>query len=66
MEYEDWNILRFHLRKTMNVADEYKTEIILNPRKTYQTIEGFGGAVTDAVGINWLKLTKPLQDTFVE
>ncbi|XP_059054093.1 lysosomal acid glucosylceramidase-like [Achroia grisella] len=41
-----------------SVEYQYSTlELDLNTR--YQTVEGFGGAVTDAVGINWLNLTNP-------
>ncbi|CAJ0579709.1 unnamed protein product, partial [Mesorhabditis spiculigera] len=34
--------------------------------KTYQTIYGFGGAITDAVGINLLSLSQPVRDTLMK
>uniref|UniRef100_L7M0C6 Glucosylceramidase n=1 Tax=Rhipicephalus pulchellus TaxID=72859 RepID=L7M0C6_RHIPC len=38
----------------------------LNPRKTYQKIFGFGGAFTDAVGINLRKLPQNMQDDVIK
>lgn len=32
----------------------------------YQTIEGFGGSVTDAASINWRKLTDGAQTQFIK
>lgn len=40
--------------------------IEVDPSKKYQFVEGFGGAVTDAAGINWKNLSKPLQKLLVE
>ncbi|XP_049878911.1 lysosomal acid glucosylceramidase-like [Pectinophora gossypiella] len=39
----------------------HTTTLRLNPARTYQKIEGFGGAVTDSAAINWKNLSKPLQ-----
>lgn len=30
--------------------------LVLNPSATHQSIEGFGGAVTDSAAINWESL----------
>lgn len=40
--------------------------IILNPKVKYQTVEGFGGATTDAAGINWKNLSLPLQKYLID
>lgn len=43
-------------------ADESCSHTLeLDPVTTHQTVEGFGGAVTDAVGIHWANLTARLQ-----
>lgn len=41
-------------------------KIIINPKQTFQTIFGFGGAFTDATGINIAKLDSPLRTRIVE
>ncbi|XP_023943786.2 lysosomal acid glucosylceramidase [Bicyclus anynana] len=38
----------------------------LDPTKQYQTIEGFGGSVTDSAAINWKSLLPVLQDSLIE
>ncbi|KAL1422246.1 hypothetical protein MTO96_022127 [Rhipicephalus appendiculatus] len=38
----------------------------INPQKTYQMIFGFGGAFTDAVGINLRKLPDNMQDDVIK
>ncbi|XP_026740602.1 glucosylceramidase-like [Trichoplusia ni] len=40
--------------------------LLLHPETTYQTIEGFGGAATDAAGINWRNLSEPLQKRLID
>ncbi|XP_031764388.2 lysosomal acid glucosylceramidase-like [Galleria mellonella] len=40
-------------------AQSSYTTLDLNVNTKYQTVEGFGGAVSDAVGINWQNLTDP-------
>ncbi|XP_075537215.1 lysosomal acid glucosylceramidase-like isoform X2 [Dermacentor variabilis] len=39
--------------------------LVINPRKTYQEIFGFGGAFTDAVGLNLRNLSMQLQDAII-
>ncbi|KAM3959510.1 lysosomal acid glucosylceramidase-like isoform 1-T2 [Aphomia sociella] len=41
---------------TPGVENKLRPSLVLNPSKQYQTIEGFGAAVTDSAGINWLSL----------
>ncbi|XP_044731278.1 uncharacterized protein LOC123294228 [Chrysoperla carnea] len=43
-----------------------KPDIILSRTKTYQKIMGFGGAWTDATGINIADLPKPAQDLLMQ
>ncbi|XP_026740601.1 glucosylceramidase-like [Trichoplusia ni] len=38
----------------------YNINLDLDPGKTYQTIEGFGGAVSDAAAITWDSLKNPV------
>lgn len=40
--------------------------LVLHPEKPFQKVEGFGGAVTDAAGINWKNLSDPLQKSLIE
>ncbi|GBP43697.1 Glucosylceramidase [Eumeta japonica] len=40
--------------------------LAINPDTQYQTIEGFGGAVTDAAGINWKSLSETAQDNLIQ
>ncbi|CAH2093714.1 unnamed protein product [Euphydryas editha] len=39
----------------------YDIVLELQPERVYQKIEGFGGAVTDSVGVNWKSLSPTLQ-----
>lgn len=41
-------------------------DIVLNPRKTFQTHQGFGGAFTDATVENFKQLSKEEQDKFID
>jgi glucosylceramidase len=36
--------------------DEHQPTVMIDPSKAYQTIEGFGGALTDAAAETWAKL----------
>lgn len=45
---------------------DYGKVFDLQPSKVYQVIEGFGGAATDAAGINWKKMKPAIQDTLVK
>ncbi|XP_032527861.2 lysosomal acid glucosylceramidase-like [Danaus plexippus] len=45
---------------------DYGKVFDLQPSKVYQAIEGFGGAATDAAGINWKKMKPAIQDTLVK
>ncbi|CAH2094054.1 unnamed protein product [Euphydryas editha] len=49
----------------LNVEPCCTTTLELFPNTTYQTIEGFGGAVTDSAGINWKSLPPVLQDYLI-
>lgn len=39
--------------------------LVVNDRKLYQTIKGFGGAFTDAVGVNLLSLSPAMRETML-
>ncbi len=45
--------------------DEHIATIMLDPGKTFQTIVGFGGAITDASAETFYKLPKSKQDEFI-
>nr|XP_031838819.1 lysosomal acid glucosylceramidase-like [Nomia melanderi] len=53
---------KFNSNKTSSVSGEH---LILNSKKKYQTILGFGGAFTDSVGINLRKLSPATQDQLI-
>ena len=40
--------------------------IMIDPNKTFQTIEGFGGAFTDAAAVTFAKLPKSAQEQFLK
>ncbi|KAJ8713063.1 hypothetical protein PYW08_008367 [Mythimna loreyi] len=42
------------------------TTLLLHPQTTFQTVEGFGGAVTDAAGINWKNLSASAQKSLID
>jgi glucosylceramidase len=42
--------------------DEHHPTLILDPKKQFQTIEGFGGAITDAAAETFYKLSKAKQE----
>ncbi|XP_050667008.1 lysosomal acid glucosylceramidase-like isoform X2 [Leptidea sinapis] len=46
--------------------DLRKFHLVLDPKKTYQKIQGFGGSVTDAAGINWKSLTPTLRKSLID
>ncbi|KAL1422244.1 hypothetical protein MTO96_022125 [Rhipicephalus appendiculatus] len=50
------------LREALGSDDINALQLVINPSKTYQTILGFGGAFTDAVGINLRTLPLGMQD----
>ncbi|MSU36851.1 MAG: glucosylceramidase [Pedosphaera sp.] len=37
--------------------DPYLPGVMVNPQRTFQTIEGFGGAFTESAAVTWLKLS---------
>lgn len=43
-----------------------ETNFVIDLNTEYQTIEGFGGAVTDAAGINWKNLSSTLQTYLIK
>ncbi|CAG5024561.1 unnamed protein product [Parnassius apollo] len=43
-----------------------RTSFVINPMKTYQAVEGFGGAVTDAAAINWKSLPEVMQKYLID
>ncbi|CAB3246467.1 unnamed protein product [Arctia plantaginis] len=50
------------LQTIRNSESECSAEtLVLHPDTKYQTIEGFGGAITDAAGINWRSLPEQVQ-----
>uniref|UniRef100_A0A2A4K8P8 Glucosylceramidase n=1 Tax=Heliothis virescens TaxID=7102 RepID=A0A2A4K8P8_HELVI len=53
--------------KRLNYTDVgCSTTLVLHPDTMYQTVEGFGGAVTDAAAINWKGLSEPLQKYLID
>ncbi|XP_064074404.1 lysosomal acid glucosylceramidase-like [Vanessa tameamea] len=49
-------------------SDNESFDLVLDvqPEKMYQTIEGFGGAVTDSAGINWKSLPPAAQQHLID
>lgn len=47
---------------SLDEPDEHFPTIIIDPKKTFQTIEGFGGALTDAAAETIYKLSKENQE----
>ncbi|KAM3959512.1 LOW QUALITY PROTEIN: lysosomal acid glucosylceramidase-like [Aphomia sociella] len=47
------------LENYLSAGQSHHTILELDPRTKYQTVEGFGGGMTDAAGINWQKLANP-------
>ncbi|CAH2051818.1 unnamed protein product, partial [Iphiclides podalirius] len=43
-----------------------KTTLSVDPREKHQTVEGFGGAVTDAAAINWKSMPEELQQYLID
>lgn len=55
------------LRKSTEINENCcSTNLVIDPSRKYQRIEGFGGAVTDAAGINWKQLSEPLQKYLID
>jgi glucosylceramidase len=52
----------FKAFETLEQPEEHYPTIIIDPDKTFQTIEGFGGAFTDAASVTFGKLPKESQD----
>jgi len=52
--------------KPLNQPDENYPTILIDIDKTFQTIEGFGGAFTDASAITFAKLSKEKQEEFLK
>ncbi|WP_167616722.1 glycoside hydrolase family 30 protein [Maribellus sediminis] len=51
---------------TFPQPDEHFPTLILDPAKRFQTIEGFGGALTDAAAETFYKLPKQKQDELIK
>ncbi len=51
--------------KSATQTDENFATIIIDPSKTYQSIEGIGGAITDAAAETFYKLPKDKQDEII-
>ncbi|XP_050667067.1 lysosomal acid glucosylceramidase-like [Leptidea sinapis] len=60
--------LRFQKQPgTFEKSDDFsKFHFVLHPKKTYQKIQGFGGAVSDAAGINWKSLPPKLRKSLID
>jgi glucosylceramidase len=56
----------FHAFEPLEQPDENFPTIIIDDSKTFQTIEGFGGAFTDAAATTFGKLPKAAQDEFLK
>jgi len=52
----------FRAFEPLDQPDENYPTIMIDIDKTFQTIEGFGGAFTDATAINFAKLSKDRQE----
>ena len=49
-----------------NFNNEHQITVFVNPHKKFQTIEGFGGALTDAAAETFYKLSKDKQKEFLK
>ncbi|MBN2410270.1 glycoside hydrolase family 30 protein [candidate division KSB1 bacterium] len=56
----------FRAFEPLNQPDENYPTIMIDLDKTFQTIEGFGGAFTDASAVNFAKLSKEKQQEFIK
>jgi glucosylceramidase len=59
------NAGQFKLTDLLDPDEKFST-IMIDPTKTFQTIIGFGGAVTDASAETFYKLNKNLQDEILK
>lgn len=55
----------FHPFEPLEQPDENFPTIIIDESKTFQTIEGFGGAFTDAAATTFGRLPKDAQEKFL-
>ncbi|VVC90447.1 unnamed protein product [Leptidea sinapis] len=53
-------------KTSWEVCKKRKFHFVLHPKKTYQKIQGFGGAVSDAAGINWKSLPPKLRKSLID
>jgi glucosylceramidase len=56
----------FQALDSIATPDEHIPAIIIDDTRTFQTIEGFGGAFTDAAAITFGKLAKDAQESFLK
>jgi glucosylceramidase len=55
----------FRAFESLDQPDENYPTIMIDINKTFQTIEGFGGAFTDAAAVNFGKLSREKQEKFL-
>ncbi|XP_076356538.1 lysosomal acid glucosylceramidase-like [Tachypleus tridentatus] len=48
-----------------NLSGQYETVVVVNKSQKFQEVLGFGGAFTDAAGINIVSLPKEMQDMLI-
>jgi len=56
----------FQAFEPLDQPDEHVPTIVIDENKTFQTIEGFGGAFTDAAAATFAKLPKAAQESFLK
>jgi glucosylceramidase len=56
----------FKTFELLEQPDEHSPAIMIDPHKAFQTIEGFGGAFTDAASVTFGKLPKESQDRILK
>jgi glucosylceramidase len=56
----------FQTFAALDQPDEHEPTIMIDEAKTFQTIEGFGGAFTDAAATTFTKLPKEAQEEFLK
>ena len=56
----------FQTFEPLDQPDEHVPVIIIDENKTFQTIEGFGGAFTDAAAATFARLPKAAQEDFLK
>ncbi|MEI6492773.1 MAG: glycoside hydrolase family 30 protein [Verrucomicrobiota bacterium] len=57
---------RYAAFQPLEQPDESYPTIVIDPHKTFQTIEGFGGAFTDSTAVVYAKMPKEAQQKFLK